>query len=140
MRGGVLHHSQSMRPSRPLVVRGGLVRTFGGLVSFLALTFLCLGTYILADAMDNPIEAQAAAVIAGAFTIALATILFFYLIRPRKSPGAAGPQRERDAVSPARRSMSSEASMLASDEDPRSDLAFQRLYVDHSRIRPRSRD
>jgi hypothetical protein len=138
MRGGVLHHTSSVRPSRSLVARGGLARTFGGLASFLVVTFLCSGIYILADAMANPIAAQAAAVIAGAFIIALATILLFYLIKPEKKPRAAGLQHARDAISAAKRPLFGEASWMTAGEDPRRDLAYQRLYVDHSRIRPRS--
>jgi hypothetical protein len=95
MPGGVLHHSSYARPSRSLVVRGSLARTFGGLACFLALTFLCAGIYALADALANPIEAQAVAVIAGAFTIALATTLLFYVIKPRKRSKAAGARRVR---------------------------------------------
>jgi hypothetical protein len=63
------------------VIRGGLVRTFGGLATFLVLTFLCAGIYLLGDAVANPLAAQAATLI-GAFIIALATILLFYLLRP----------------------------------------------------------
>jgi hypothetical protein len=68
MRGGVLHHASGVHPHKPLVVRGGLVRTFGSLAGFLAVTFLCGGLYILEDAFANP----------------LAAMLLFYLIKPRK--------------------------------------------------------
>ena len=71
-------------PDRPLKLRGGLARTFGSLASFLALLFLLLGLYLLADAFENPIAAQAAAVLTAALSIALAAILFYYLLKPRK--------------------------------------------------------
>jgi hypothetical protein len=90
MRGGVLHPGSRARLSRSLVARGGLARTFGGLACFLALTLLCAGIYILAEALANPIEAQAVAVIASAFTIALAAILLFYVVKPRKGYDIAG--------------------------------------------------
>src|SRR2546422_5191993 len=49
------------RSPKSLAARGGLVRTFGGLATFLVLTFLCAGIYLLEDAVVNPLAAQAAA-------------------------------------------------------------------------------
>ena len=95
MRGEVMYHTSCVRHCRPLVVRAGLVRTFGGLVSFLALTLPCSGGYILVDALANPIEAQGVAVIASAFIIALATILLFYLIKPKKGRKRTGMREAR---------------------------------------------
>jgi uncharacterized BrkB/YihY/UPF0761 family membrane protein len=68
---------------KPLVIRGGLARTFGSLVSFLAIVFLLFGLYLLRDAIEHPLDAQAAAVLAAAFSITLAAILFYYLLKPR---------------------------------------------------------
>ena len=75
MRGGALHHASGVHPRKPLVVRGGLVRTFGSLAGFLAVIFLCGGLYILEDAFANP---------PAAFIITLAAMLLFYLVKPRK--------------------------------------------------------
>jgi len=69
---------------KPLIVLGGLARTFGSLVSFLAVLFLFLGSYLLGDAFEHPVDAQAAAVLAAAFCITLAVILFYYLLKPRR--------------------------------------------------------
>ena len=69
--------------AKPLVIRGGVAHTFGSLVSFLALLFLLLGTYLLEDASENPLNAQAAAVLVATFSITLAAILFYYLLKPR---------------------------------------------------------
>jgi hypothetical protein len=84
MRGGILHRASGVHPRKPLVVRGGLVRTFGSLAGFLAVTFLCGGLYILEDAFANPLDAGAAALVSAAFIITLAAMLLFYLIKPRK--------------------------------------------------------
>jgi len=70
--------------SKPLVLRGGVARTFRSLVSFLALLFLLTGTYLLGDAFEHPLAAQAVAVLAAALSLALAAILFYYLLNPRK--------------------------------------------------------
>jgi hypothetical protein len=68
---------------KPLVIRGGLARTFGSLVSFLAVLFLCLGSYLLGDAFVHPLDAQATAVLAAALSITLASILLYFLLKPR---------------------------------------------------------
>jgi hypothetical protein len=39
---------------KPLVIRGGLARTFGSLASFLAVLFLLLGLYLLGDGFQHP--------------------------------------------------------------------------------------
>lgn len=75
------------RHGKPLVIRGGLARTFGSLVSFLAAVFLLFGFYLLADAFEHPLSAEAVAVLAGALSIALAVILFYYLLKPRHGLG-----------------------------------------------------
>ena len=86
MRLTVLHRASAQRPPQSLVLRGGLTRTFGGLAAFLVVTFLCSGIYILEDIFADPLAAQAAALIFGAFIIALATILLYYLIKPGNRP------------------------------------------------------
>lgn len=83
MRAGTMGRGATVRPAKSLVVRGGLARTFGSLISFLAVMFLCFGFYLLEDVFANPLAAQAVGVIAGAFIVALAAILLFYLFKPR---------------------------------------------------------
>ncbi|MGB2590720.1 MAG: hypothetical protein WBG02_00780 [Candidatus Acidiferrum sp.] len=83
----ITHHD------KPLVIRGGLVRTFGSLVSFLALIFLLLGFYLLREAFAHPLDAQATGVLAAALSITLSVILFFFLLRPKPRHG----QRSRMA-------------------------------------------
>jgi hypothetical protein len=137
MLGREFKRASRLRRAKPLVVRGGLARTFGGLASFLAVIFLAWGTYVLDDAFANPIAAQAAAVIAAAFSIALATILLFYLLKPGKNFSGIVPQDASRVVSSTKQSIFRESSKLAREEDSRRDLAYQRTYVDHSRISPR---
>jgi hypothetical protein len=71
---------------KPLVIRGGLARTFGSLASFLAVLFLIFGFYLLGDAFEHPLDAQAAGVLAAAFSITLAAILLYFLLKPRRAP------------------------------------------------------
>ncbi|HXJ03756.1 MAG TPA: hypothetical protein VNH65_01570 [Candidatus Acidoferrum sp.] len=74
--------------SKPLAIRAGLARTFGGLVGFLALLFLLFGLYLLRDAFENPLAAQPVGVLAAAISITLAVILLFYLLKPRHKQAA----------------------------------------------------
>lgn len=69
---------------KPLVIRGGLARTFGSLAGFLAVLSMVLGFYLLHDALEHPLAAQAVAVLAAAFSITLAVILFYFLLKPRR--------------------------------------------------------
>jgi hypothetical protein len=85
VRAETISRSASAHSTRPLVVRGGLARTFGSLVSFLGVSFLFCGLYLLADAFAHPLNANSAGIIAAALAITLATILFFYLLKPRST-------------------------------------------------------
>ena len=139
MHGGTFFHPLGLRPRRPLVVRGGLARTFGSLAGFLAVSLLCWGIYILADAFADPINAAAVAVISAAFSIAMGAILLFYLIRPgrrlRAEARAHEQERAPDSVVPALPAFLP-ATGAAPQDNVRNDLPYQRFYIDHSRIRP----
>jgi hypothetical protein len=130
-----LHRSPSHHSSKSLAVRGGLARTFGGLATFLVLTFLCCGIYILEDAFSDPLAAQAAALIFGAFIIALATILLYYLVKPGSVPRRIRKERRHPDGLP-KQVFIEDVSLVARNHEGRKDLVYQRGYVDHSRIRP----
>jgi len=137
MRGRRLRRRLRSHGSKPLVVRGGLARTFGGLATFLAVLFLTVGVYILNDALSNPVEAQAAAMITGAISVALSIILFFYLLKPGSRPRSVTTHHRHSALSSEERAEFGRSSWTASENDSRKDLAYQRIYVDHSLIAPR---
>jgi hypothetical protein len=123
------------RAPKSLAIRGGLVRTFGGLAGFLVVTFLCAGFYILEDAVANPIAAQAAGLIFGAFIIALATILLFYLIRPDGSPRTSRREQTLHLELLPQQELLEQAPLTPSQESSREGPVYQRVYKDHSRIR-----
>jgi hypothetical protein len=81
-----------VRPAKSLVARGGLFRTFGSLLGFLALLLLILGAYILEDIFANPITAQPAALLVAGFLLGLDAVLLFFMMKPRKK---LRPQRVR---------------------------------------------
>jgi hypothetical protein len=133
MNGQSLHHLRIHAP-KPLVVRGGLGRTFGSLTSFLALTLIAGGGYILADAFAHPVDAQAAGLITAAFVIALGLLLLFYLLKPRRTTEAARRRTRRHFSGNAMRAVAQPVAAPTADSRP--NLTYQRVYVDHSRIRP----
>lgn len=134
MWSATLNHGARLRPPKPLVVRAGLRRTFGSLAGFTALGLLSLGVYLLADAFEHPVDAEAAAVIVAALAIALAVLLLFFLLRQR----AAVPFRNQaiggSAFRGANHSSASPTPTLPGNA-LRVDLPYQRAYVDRSRIR-----
>lgn len=132
MMGDLLHHHSQAHFAKPLVVRAGLGRTFGSLIAFLALTLLAFGGYLLEDEFAHPVEAHPAALITGAFTIALSLLLFFYLFKPRKS---ASVRRHQTNLRTHGKNLLAQNPVSRRNGDARQDLAYQRLYIDHSRIR-----
>lgn len=126
-----------MRAPMPLIVRAGLSRTFGSLAAFAALAFLSLGIYLLADAFAHPLDAEAAGVIVAAFAIAVAMLLFVFIFKPRRFLEILRPKKpERIAR---QKSKSSRGLLHTARHDRlRSDLPYQRTFVDRSCIRPRT--
>src|SRR6266436_1264604 len=125
----------AVRSCNSLAVRGGLVRTFGGLATFLVLTFLCAGIYLLEDAVANPLAAQAAALIFSAFIIALAAILLFYLLRPENGAPTPRPHRSRHRELLPKKDLLGEFVVIGPGDHRREGLVYQRANKDRSRIR-----
>lgn len=134
--GAAAHRPPKTRPPKPLVVRAGLSRTFGGLAAFAALSLLALGIYLLADAFAHPLDAEAAGLLVAAFAIALAILLLFFVLKPRKISGALQHQILEDFAPGGDDLASSAPSVAARRAKLRIDLPYQRAYVDRSRIRP----
>jgi hypothetical protein len=135
MRVGIIQHASSVRPPKSLVARGSLARTFGGLAGFVVVTFLCAGFYILQEAFANPLNEGAAAVICAAFMLTLVAVLLFFLIKPMKRPRTTSPVPSAGAATPAVRPFSFKLPSPRQDHS-HNNLPYQRVYVDHSFIRP----
>jgi hypothetical protein len=87
-----------VRPSKALVARGGLFRTFGSLAGFFSLLLLIVGLYLLEDTFANPLTAQPAALLAAGFMLGLDAVLFYYMMKPHQKMRTAhihGPRRAR---------------------------------------------
>lgn len=136
MHGGIIQHASSVRAPKSLVARGGLARTFGGLAGFLVITFLGAGLYILQDAFADPRNVGAVAVLCAAFMITLAAVLLFFLFKPPKTPRVSRRECSADVAIPAAGSALKLSPWAVRTEGPRDNLPYQRMYVDHSYIRP----
>jgi len=73
------------RSKTPLVVRASLPRVFLSLGVFLEAGLLFCGSYLLADAILQPLDAGTFSVVGGGMFLGLATVLLFYLAWPRRS-------------------------------------------------------
>ncbi|HKW63248.1 MAG TPA: hypothetical protein VJN89_11930 [Candidatus Acidoferrum sp.] len=126
-----------MRAPMPLIVRGGLSRTFGSLAGFTALGLLSLGIYLLADAFAHPVDADAVGIIVAAFAMAIAMLLLIFIFRSRRFLGAFRHKQPERSAHP-RANAFAVLPFAARPERSRSDLPYQRIFVDRSRIQPRT--
>jgi hypothetical protein len=72
------------RGKTPLVVRGSLPRVFLSLGIFVEAGLLFCGSYLLADAILQPLAAGTFSVVGGGMFLGLATVLLYYLAWPGK--------------------------------------------------------
>lgn len=86
----------ALRGKTPLVVRGSLPRVFLTLGMFVEAVLLFCGSYLLADAILQPLDAGTFSVVGGGSLLGLATVLLFYLAWPGKRGSTL--RREKDAM------------------------------------------
>lgn len=126
-----------MRAPMPLIIRGGLSRTFGSLAGFAALGLLSWGIYLLADAFAHPVDAEAAGVIVAAFAIAIAMLLFVFVFKQKRLPEMLS---HKESARTAQQTADTPAGLLVTSrrDGVRSDLPYQHTFVDRSCIPPRT--
>lgn len=92
---------------------------------------------MLADAFARPLDAEAAGLIVAAFSIAIAMLLFVFIFKPRRFPEIL---RRKESVPIVKEKTNSHAGLFLTPRHDRlrSDLPYQRTFVDRSRIRPRT--
>ena len=78
----------------PLVVRASLPRTFLGMGIFVEACLVFLGVYLLLDSWKRPLEAHQSDVIFAGVLLSLASILLFYLARPKRRDALARVDRQ----------------------------------------------
>ena len=126
------------------MARGGALRTFGGLALLLVVAMFVLGAYLIEDQFTNPLASQSLGLFAAAVLLASAMAMLYELIQLPSSLW------RRDALAPkrAQRALAGVAppgGLVASAATPpspapvrkehRTDLAYQRCYVDRVRVR-----
>ena len=97
MHGYLFGFSTGPGSRRSLAARGQFLNTFAGLAFCVAFSLLALGSYLIEQQFENPVEAQSIGLLFAALLIATATTLLYCLLHPsRKSrrrvaawPGAA---------------------------------------------------
>lgn len=83
------------RGKTPLVVRGSLPRVFLSLGIFIEAGLLFCGSYLLADAILQPLDAGTFSVVGGGMFLGLATVLLFYLAWPGKRGSISRRERRK---------------------------------------------
>jgi hypothetical protein len=79
----------------PLVVRARFERTFLRLDAFAGAILLLGGTYLMAEAMVDPLKASDVGVLVAGFALALASFVLVYFVLPQRRIAMA--KRDRDA-------------------------------------------
>jgi hypothetical protein len=135
MRSGAFRTFAGAPPGKSLATRGAAIRTFGSFAMFLSLTLLSLGTYIIADEFANPLAAQPMGLFMAAFVLALAVVLLYYLVQPRRNrwrrPACRAVTIRIDPI------IWTAGAVPPGWCELRRNLPYQRWYVDPARIRPR---
>jgi hypothetical protein len=72
------------RSKTPLVVRASFPRVFLSLGVFLEIVLLFCGSYLLADAILQPLDAGTFSIVGGGMFLGLAAVLLFFLAWPEK--------------------------------------------------------
>ena len=144
MRNTSVEALPGIAPGETLVARGGALRTFGGLALLLVVALFVLGAYLIEDQFTNPLASQSLGLFAAAVLLASAMAMLYELIQLPSSLWG------RDALAP-KRPQSTPVGIAppgglvvcaATPPSPapmrmvhRTDLAYQRCYVDRIRVR-----
>jgi hypothetical protein len=109
-------------PAPPLIFRAGITSVFSGLVGFLAVLFLGVGIYLLQEAVVDPLRAQSITLIAGAFALAVASMLIYFIFSSL-AKSRSGKSRYRAHSRAATRAIIVAAASAPSRNEPTKDLA-----------------
>lgn len=88
-------NSSSAHYKTPLVVRASLPRTFWSLGAFVELGLIFCGVYLLAEVSLKPLEADQVSILSAGVILALAIVLLFYMVRPRRKQVLPRPDASR---------------------------------------------
>lgn len=134
MHGYLFGFSPGPGSRRSLSARGQFLNTFAGRGFCVAFSLLALGSYLIEQQFENPVNAQSIGLLFAALLIATAITLLYCLLHPsRKS-------RRCAAVWPAgasweRRTVMVTRSNTGTRTKNRGELPWHGRYVDRTRIR-----
>ncbi|HZC64969.1 MAG TPA: hypothetical protein VE545_00225 [Candidatus Dormibacteraeota bacterium] len=93
-------HHIGRTPARsltPLLVQAGVASSLASITAFVSVGLFLLGTWVLVEMFDHPLQAQPAETIGAAVMITLASIMLFHLLPSRSSPNS-GRHRHKAAL------------------------------------------
>jgi uncharacterized membrane protein YbhN (UPF0104 family) len=135
MAGKFLRAMLHTQPAGAFAVRGRAIRTFASLALVLALGLAILGVYLINDEFRNPLASQSIGLFAAAFVLATAMTLLMELsqmVRRGFRQSGGGPQLPLPRVDLTARI---QVRTTYQPRDQRTDLPYQRNYVDRVRVR-----
>ena len=138
MRNTIVYTLHGAGPGRALVARGRALRTFGGLALLLTVGLFVMGAYLIKDEFSNPLASQSFSLFAAAFVLATAMTLLYELAQLPRSLWRHGAQSATGGARPASDRINYAARRLDSGRvrrEHRTDLPYQRCYVDRVRVR-----
>ena len=94
MHGYLFGFSPGPGSRRSLSARGQFLNTFAGLGFCVAFSLLALGSYLIEQQFENPVQAQSGGLLFAALLIATATTLLYFLLhslRKLRRPVSVGP-------------------------------------------------
>jgi hypothetical protein len=130
----VLTHAQ---PASAFAVRGRAIRTFASMALILTAGLMVLGVYLIADEFRNPLASQSIGLFAAAFVLATAMTLLIDLTQLFRNNSRNVAVRQ--VVAPPRVHMGAGVRVRHcaryKSGDHRTDLPYQRSYIDRVRVR-----
>lgn len=84
-------HRIARTPARsltPLLVQAGVASSLASIMTVLSIGLFLLGTWVLVEVFDHPLQAQPTETIGAAVMITLASIMLFHLLLPRAATGS----------------------------------------------------
>lgn len=108
----------------PLIFRAGIASVFSGLVGFLAVLFLGVGIYLLQETIVDPLRAQPLTLIAGAFALAVASMLIYFIFSSLARSRNGKSRRRAHSRAATRAIIVAPASAPSSRNEPGKDLAL----------------
>jgi hypothetical protein len=125
-------HEQS---AAALVLRGRAIRTFASPALILTASLLFLGAYLIADEFRNPLASQSIGLFAAAFVLATAMTLLADLTQLFRGSLRNPSEDIPGLMAQANRSVCVQERATYKAAEHRTDLPYQRSYIDRVRVR-----